>query len=105
MTCVDGICIDVPPEDASGSDGEDVGVSSVVPQPDSAGSGGLIVGTACPEGQIFQYGMCHTPVPDTHYDNAAGDDGGCSLWKGELCGRKVDGSFLTVYLLLCLACR
>ena len=102
MTCVDGNCIDVPPEDASGSGGEDVGVSSVVLQPDSAGSGGLIVGTACPEGQIFQYGTCHTPVPDSHYDDTSGNDGGCSLWKGELYGSGADGSFLTVYLLLCL---
>ena len=101
MTCVDGNCIDVPPEDVPGSE-EDNDISSVTTQPDSAGSGGLVVGTACPEGQIFQYGMCHTPVPDIHDDNAAGDDGGCSLWKGELYGSGADGSFLTVYLLLCL---
>ena len=101
MTCVDGNCIDIPPEDVSGSE-EDNGVSSVITQPDSAGSGGLIVGTACPEGQIFQYGTCHTPVPDTHYDNAAGSDGGCSLWKGELYGSGADGSFITIWLLVCL---
>jgi len=101
LACVDGNCVDIPPEDVSSSKEND-DVSSVAAQPDSAGSGGLIVGTACPEGQIFQYGTCHTPVPDSHYDDAPGNDGGCSLWKGELCGRKVDGSFLTVYLLLCL---
>ena len=79
MTCVDGNCVDVPPEDVTSSE-EDNGVSSVTTQPDSAGSGGLIVGTACPEGQIFQYGTCHTPVPDSHYNSSESTEaGGCSI--------------------------
>ena len=83
MTCVDGNCVDVPPEDVSGSGGEDVEVSSVVPQPDSAGSSVLIVGTACPEGQIFQYGMCHIPVPDSHYNSSESTEaGGCHANHG-----------------------
>ncbi len=68
MTCVDGMCIDVPPEDAPGTD-EDNDVSSVATQSDSVGGGGLRVGAVCPEGQIFQYGVCHTPVPDSHYNS------------------------------------
>ena len=79
MACVDGNCVDAPPEDVSGSE-KDGDVFSIVTQPDSAGSGGLVVRTECPEGQIFQYGMCHTPVPDSHYNSSESTEaGGCSI--------------------------
>ena len=98
MTCVDGNCVDVPPEDASGSGGEDVEVSSVVPQPDSAGSGGLIVGTVCPEGQIFEYGTCHTPVPDSHYNSSESTEaGGCSI------GDELPSAFLLLLWMVMLS--
>ena len=77
MTCVDGSCVDTQSEDVSGSE-EDGDVSSVITQPDSGGNGGLVVRTKCPEGQIFQYGMCHTPVPESHYENGIkSGTGGC----------------------------
>ena len=75
MTCVDGNCVDVPPEDIS--PGANDGIPSAA-LPDSNGNSSWVIETDCPEGQIFQYGMCHTPVPESHYNNSQGaETGGC----------------------------